>query len=79
MELFTVQQIIGCGDETILAAGTGGLHRLQLLHDQRGAGRRRSHQRRGPGLSPGLLHSALCGSLFLFFCIFILQKRRRAL
>ena len=22
MELFTVQQIIGCGDETILAAGT---------------------------------------------------------
>lgn len=22
------------------------------------------HQRRGPGLSPGLLHSALCGSLF---------------
>ena len=23
MELFTVQQIIGCGDETILAAGSG--------------------------------------------------------
>ena len=32
------------------------------------------HQRRGPGLSPGLLHSALCGSLFLFFCIFHLAK-----
>ena len=32
------------------------------------------HQRRGPGLSPGLRHSALCGSLFLFFCIFHLAK-----
>ena len=79
MELFTVQQIIGCDDETILAAGT--VDYVGFSYYMTNAVRADAAATNGEdlGRARGCCTVRCAAASFCFSVFFILQKRRRAL
>ena len=79
MELFTVQQIIGCGDAAILAAGTVDYigSRYYLTTAARADAAATIGEDRGG--ARGCCTVRCAAASFCFSVFFILQKRRRAL